>query len=365
MAKNIIIGQSGGPTAVINSSLAGVYKAARSLGADKVYGMKYGIEGLLKEELLELNVLLDDRMSIELLKRTPSSYLGSCRYKLPENLDASVYTLLFEKFEQLNIGAVFYIGGNDSMDTADKLSRWAAHNNKEISFIGVPKTIDNDIYGTDMTFGFYSAVNIASDAIDCIHTTASSHQRVFIVEVMGHKVGWLTLYAGIASGADVILIPEIPYDIEKVCEAINRRKERGSGFTILAVAEGAIAKEDAALPKKELKKRQEEIAKKYPSVSYKIAEEIEAKTGMEIRVTVPGHMQRGGSPCPYDRVLSTRLGSEAAQLILDKQYGYMVGMVNGKVKKIPLGECAGKLKTVDPNAQEVLQAKRMGISFGD
>ena len=116
---------------------------------------------------------------------------------------------------------------------------------------------------------------------------------------------------------------------------------------------------------KELKKRQEEIAKKYPSVSYKIAEEIEAKTGMEIRVTVPGHMQRGGSPCPYDRVLSTRLGSEAAQLILDKQYGYMVGMVNGKVKKIPLGECAGKLKTVDPNAQEVLQAKRMGISFGD
>ena len=179
------------------------------------------------------------------------------------------------------------------------------------------------------------------------------------------KVGWLTLYAGIASGADVILIPEIPYDIDKVCEAINRRKERGSGFTILAVAEGAIAKEDAALPKKELKKRQEEIAKKYPSVSYKIAEEIEAKTGMEIRVTVPGHMQRGGSPCPYDRVLSTRLGSEAAQLILDKQYGYMVGMVNGKVKKIPLGECAGKLKTVDPNAQEVLQAKRMGISFGD
>ena len=187
-----------------------------------------------------------------------------------------------------------------------------------------------------MTFGFYSAVNIASDAIDCIHTTASSHQRVFIVEVMGHKVGWLTLYAGIASGADVILIPEIPYDIEKVCEAINRRKERGSGFTILAVAEGAIAKEDAALPKKELKKRQEEIAKKYPSVSYKIAEEIEAKTGMEIRVTVPGHMQRGGSPCPYDRVLSTRLGSEAAQLILDKQYGYMVGMVNDR-----RSECTG------------------------
>ena len=239
-------------------------------------------------------------------------------------------------YHKLLLDCLVILGGNGTQKTANLLRE------EGLNIIHLPKTIDNDIYGTDMTFGFYSAVNIASDAIDCIHTTASSHQRVFIVEV-----------------------PEIPYDIEKVCEAINRRKERGSGFTILAVAEGAIAKEDAALPKKELKKRQEEIAKKYPSVSYKIAEEIEAKTGMEIRVTVPGHTQRGGSPCPYDRVLSTRLGSEAAQLILDKQYGYMVGMVNGKVKKIPLGECAGKLKTVDPNAQEVLQAKRMGIIFGD
>ena len=152
-----------------------------------------------------------------------------------------------------------------------------------------------------MTFGFYSAVNIATDAIDCIHTTASSHNRVFIVEVMGHKVGWLTLYAGIAGGADVILIPEIPYDINVVVDAINSRAARGSGFTILAVAEGAISKEIAALPKKEQKKKIEAIASKYPSISYKIAEDIEQQTGMELRVTVPGHTQRGGSPCPYDR----------------------------------------------------------------
>ena len=329
---------SGGDCQALNATMRGVVKGLANNVKDlEVYGFMNGYKGLIYSDYRMLSA-----KDFSGILTQGGTILGTSRqpFKLMRTPDV-------------------ILGGNGTQKTANLLRE------EGLNIIHLPKTIDNDIYGTDMTFGFYSAVNIASDAIDCIHTTASSHQRVFIVEVMGHKVGWLTLYAGIASGADVILIPEIPYDIEKVCEAINRRKERGSGFTILAVAEGAIAKEDAALPKKELKKRQEEIAKKYPSVSYKIAEEIEAKTGMEIRVTVPGHMQRGGSPCPYDRVLSTRLGSEAAQLILDKQYGYMVGMVNGKVKKIPLGECAGKLKTVDPNAQEVLQAKRMGISFGD
>ena len=158
MAKNIIIGQSGGPTAVINSSLAGVYKAARSLGADKVYGMKYGIEGLLKEELLELNVLLDDRMSIELLKRTPSSYLGSCRFKLPDpDTDATPFVKLFTLFDKYDICAVFYIGGNDSMDTIAKLSRYGQRVDSSVRFIGVPKTIDNDLFGTDHCPGFASA----------------------------------------------------------------------------------------------------------------------------------------------------------------------------------------------------------------
>ena len=146
-----------------------------------------------------------------------------------------------------------------------------------LNIIHLPKTIDNDIWGTDMTFGFQSAVNIATDAIDCIHTTAASHSRVFIVEVMGHKVGWLTLHAGIAGGADIILIPEIPYDIDKVVEAINRRNKAGKGFTILAVAEGAVSKEDAKLPKKELKKKLEEYKKQYPSVAYKLASELEKK----------------------------------------------------------------------------------------
>ena len=214
-----------------------------------------------------------------------------------------------------------------------------------------------------MTFGFQSAINIAAEAIDCIHTTAASHNRVFIVEVMGHKVGWLTLYAGIAAGADIILLPEIPYDIDKVTEAIQKRTNAGKGFTILAVAEGAISKEDAQLTKKEYKKKLEKSP--YPSVSYEVAERIREKTGTEVRVAVPGHTQRGGSPCPYDRVLCSRLGAAAAQAILEEDYGYMIAMINNKTTRVPLGDVAGKLKTVEPDSQIIKEAKTMGISFGD
>ena len=279
--------------------------------------------------------------------------------RVPDEKGLDKVEAMKQTYYKLRLDCLVILGGNGTQKTANLLREEGLH------VLHLPKTIDNDIYGTDMTFGFYSAVNIATEAIDCIHTTASSHNRGFIVEIMGHKVGWLTLYAGIAGGADIVLIPEIPYDIHKVIEAINIRASRGSGFTILAVAEGAVSKEIAALPKKEQKKKIEEIAKQYPSISYKIAEEIERQTGMEIRVTVPGHTQRGGSPCPYDRVLSTRIGSEAAQMIMDEQYGYMVGIIHGEIKKVPLEKCAGKLKTVKPDSQEVLAAKRMGISFGD
>ena len=159
-----------------------------------------------------------------------------------------------------------------------------------LNIVTLPKTIDNDIWGTDMTFGFHSAVEIATNAIDCIHTTAASHGRVFIVAVMGHKVGWLTLFAGMAGGADIILLPEIPYDVDKVIEAIDKRDKAGKRFTILAVAEGAISKEDAALSKKEYKAKQKKNA--YPSISYELADQIFQKTGKVIRITVPGHTQR-------------------------------------------------------------------------
>ena len=262
-----------------------------------------------------------------------------------------------QNYYKLRLDCLVILGGNGTQKTANLLRE------EGLNIIHLPKTIDNDIYGTDMTFGFYSAVNIATDAIDCIHTTAASHNRVFIVEVMGHKVGWLTLYSGIAGGADIILIPEIPYDIKKVIEAIDRRTKAGKGFTVIAVAEGAISKADAKLSKKDYKKKLE--AMKYPSVAYEIAEEIQAANGPEVRITVPGHTQRGGSPCPYDRVLSTRIGVTAAKMILDEEYGYMVGIVNGKMKKVPLAEVAGKLKTVSPKDQIIEEAKLMGISFGD
>ena len=244
--KNLIVGQSGGPTAVINSSLYGVVSEGmrHPEAIEHVYGMINGIEGFLNDQVMDM-APLEESKELELIRTTPGSYLGSCRYKLPEDLNDPVYPQLFARFEAYNIGYFFYIGGNDSMDTVSKLSRYAEKISSDIRVIGIPKTIDNDLWGTDMTFGFQSAVDIATQTIDCIHTTAASHNRVFIVELMGHKVGWLTLHAGIAGGADIVLIPEIPYDIDKVCEAIQKRNKAKKGFTILAVAEGAISKEDA------------------------------------------------------------------------------------------------------------------------
>ena len=358
--KRIGLLTSGGDCQALNATMRGVVKGlANNLEELEVYGFMNGYKGLIYGDYR----MLTSKDFSGILTRG-GTILGTSRqpFKLmrtPDEKGLDKVEAMKQNYHKLRLDCLVILGGNGTQKTANLLRE------EGLNIIHLPKTIDNDIWGTDMTFGFYSAVNIATEAIDCIHTTASSHNRVFIVEVMGHKVGWLTLYAGIASGADVILIPEIPYDIDKVVDAIEKRRKRGSGFTILAVAEGAISKEDAKLSKIELKKKQEEDAKKYPSVSYKIAKEIEARTGMEIRVTVPGHTQRGGSPCPYDRVLSTRLGSAAAKLIMNDEYGYMVGIVNGKTKKVPLEECAGKLKVVTPDAQEIKDAKRIGISFGD
>ena len=229
--------------------------------------------------------------------------------------------------------------------------------------ITLPKTIDNDLWGTEMTFGFHSAMEIATNVLDCIHTTATSHGRVFIVEVMGHKVGWLTLYAGIAGGADVILLPEIPYSVDKIAKVIERRGQAGKRFSILAVAEGALSKEEAKLSKKEFKAARAQMSD--PSVSYRLARELEERTGQEIRVTIPGHFQRGGSPCAYDKVLSTRFGAAAGRLIIEKKYGNMVGLQDGKVVPVPLSEVAGKLKSVPVDCEEIAAARALGISFGD
>ncbi len=349
---------SGGDCQALNATMRGVVKGlAANVDRLEVYGFMNGYKGLIYGDYR----LLTAQDFSGILTRG-GTIIGTSRqpFKLmrePDKNGLDKVEAMKQNYYKLRLDCLVILGGNGTQKTANLLRE------EGLNILHLPKTIDNDIWGTDMTFGFYSAINIATDAIDCIHTTAASHNRVFIVEIMGHKVGWLPLYAGIAGGADIILIPEIPYDINKVIEAIQARSRAGKGFTILAVAEGAISKEDAALPKKEFKKKMEE--RKHPSVSYELAESIQKLTGLEIRITVPGHTQRGGSPCPYDRILSTRLGSACAQLIMDGKFGYMVGIVNGKIKKIPLEESAGKLKTVPPDCQEIQEAKRIGISFGD
>lgn len=349
---------SGGDCQALNAAMRGVVKALSNNVKDlTIYGFMNGYQGLIygKYRLLTRN----DFSGILTIGGT---ILGSSRtpfkdIRKPDADGLDKVEAMKSNYKKLKLDCLVILGGNGTQKTANLLRE------EGLNVIHLPKTIDNDIYGTDITFGFYSAVEIASHAIDCIHTTAASHNRVFIVEVMGHKVGWLTLYAGVGSGADVILIPEIPYDIDSVVNGIKKRHEEGKNFTILAVAEGAISKETAKLPKKERKQKLSESI--YPSVSYKIAAEIEEKTGMEVRVTVPGHMQRGGNPCIYDRILCTRLGSEAAAAIMDKDFGNMIAMVNGETTRVPLENVAGKLKAVDPESDMIKDIKRMGISFGE
>lgn len=349
---------SGGDCQALNAAMRGVVKSLAVNVKDlEVYGFENGYKGLIYGHY---RLLTSADFSGILTKG--GTILGSSRQpfklmRVPDENGLDKVEAMKQTYYKLNLDCLVILGGNGTQKTANLLRE------EGLNVIHLPKTIDNDIYGTDVTFGFQSAINIATEAIDCIHTTAASHNRVFIVEIMGHKVGWLTLYAGIAGGADIILLPEIPYDINKVVEAIEKRSRAGKGFTILAVAEGAISKEDAALSKKDYKAKVEEH--KYPSVSYEIADRIQKACGVEVRVTVPGHTQRGGSPCPYDRVLCTRLGAAAAKAIMDKEYGCMIGMVNGKTKKVPLGEVAGKLKMVEPDSQMIKEAKRTGISFGD
>ena len=358
--KRIGMLTSGGDCQALNATMRGVVKGLYGLFKEvEIYGFLEGYKGLIYGNYQKLSAedfsgILTKGGTILGSSRTPFKELD---IPTPDGLDK--VKSMKETYKKLKLDCLVVLGGNGSQKTANRMSE------DGLNVVGLPKTIDNDVWGTDMTFGFQSAVDIATSAIDCIHTTACSHGRVFIVEVMGHKVAWITLHAGIASGADVILIPEIPYDIKKVCEALQNRTKAGKGFSILAVAEGAISKEVAALPKKERKQAIADAAAKYPSVAYEVADKIKQFSGMDIRVTVPGHTQRGGSPCPYDRVISSRFGAKAAELIKKEDFGKLVVMKNNKVTAIPLSESAGKLKYVSADDDIVKNAKLLGISFGD
>ncbi len=356
--KRIGMLTSGGDCQALNAAMRGVVKTlAHSREAVEIYGFLDGYKGLIYSNFQMLtgkdfSGILTKGGTILGTSRTPFKTIQE-----PDENGLNKVEAMKQNYYKLKLDCLVVLGGNGTHKTANLLRE------EGLNVITLPKTIDNDLWGTDMTFGFQSAVDIATNAIDCIHTTAASHGRVFIVEVMGHKVGWLTLNAGMAGGADIILLPEIPYDIDKVIEKIEQRDKNGSCFTIIAVAEGAISKKDAQLSKKEYKEKMKNYP--YPSVSYEVAAAIQEKTGREVRVTVPGHMQRGGSPCPYDRVFASRLGSEAGKLILDGQYGFMVGYKNREIVRVPLADVAGKLKYVDPESSIIEEAKLLGICFGD
>ena len=349
---------SGGDCQALNAAMRGVVKGLCSKRNDvEIYGFQDGYKGLIYSNFEMLTA--KDFSGILTMGGT---ILGTSRqpFKLmrvpgPDGIDK--VEAMKHTYHKLNLNCLVVLGGNGTHKTANLLRE------EGLNVITLPKTIDNDLWGTDMTFGFQSAVDIATQTIDCIHTTAASHNRIFIVEIMGHKVGWIPLYAGVAGGADFILIPEIPYDMDQVIKTIEHRMETGSRFTIVAVAEGAISKEDAALSKKEYKKKLAERTS--PSIVYDIAKEIEAKTGRETRVAIPGHTQRGGQPDAQDRIFATQCGVEAALGCLRGEFGYMIALRDGKMCHMPLEDVAGKLKYVDPQSDLVREAKALGISFGD
>ncbi len=353
---------SGGDCQALNATMRAIYKSACYNAKEPVefYGFLDGYKGLISGKYKML-----DQQDFNGILTVGGTILGTSRVpfksiRKPDENGNDKVEMMKKTYYDLGLDCLVVLGGNGSIKTANLLSE------EGLNVVAMPKTIDNDLWGTDMTFGFQSAVDIATRAIDEIHTTASSHGRVFIVEIMGHKTGWLPLNAGMAGGADIILLPEIPYDMDRICEVIEKKKTtniNGGRFMILAVAEGAISKEDKLLPKKEYKKQLQNYI--YPSVSYKIAAEIEERTGREVRVTVPGHTQRGGMPDAYDRVFSTRLGSEGGRMIVNGEYGYMVAYRNREIVKVPLKEVAGPLKLVDPSSSIIKEARMIGISFGD
>ncbi len=329
---------SGGDCPGINATIRGVGKTAIMHYGMEVVGIHSGFSGLLKKDVEEFT-----ERSLSGILNLGGTILGTSREKsfrkLIKQEEAGHADLIRQNYADLGLDCIVCIGGNGTQKTANLLSEIG------LNIIGVPKTIDNDIWGTDITFGFQTAVDIATESIDRLHSTASSHKRVMVVEVMGHHAGWIALYAGMAGGADVILLPELGFDIERVNDAILDRSRRGKPYSIVVVAEG-------------LQTPSGKRATDY------IARAIEESTGIETRETVLGYTQRGGSPSPFDRNLATRLGGHATELIASGQFGRMVCMKGDKVDSIPLSEVAGKLKLVTPNHDLIIQGQRMGIMFG-
>ena len=330
---------AGGDCPGLNAAIRGVGKTLLLKYNAKVYGISSGFLGLIENDIVELSE--SDLSGILTLGGT---ILGTSREKpfkkskhFLQEIDKPA--LIKENYDKLGLDCIVCIGGNGTQKTASKLSKYG------INVVGMPKTIDNDVYGTEQTFGFHSAVEIATEAIDRLHTTANAHKRVMVIELMGHNAGWLTLYAGVAGGGDVILIPEIPYDLEAIADYLKDRDAKKKSSSIIVVAEGIKSKKGV-------------------SAGHYIATELSKFVEEQMRETVLGYIQRGGTPSPFDRILATRFGSYAAHLIAKGEFGQMVAMQNGHVTHIPLEETEGKLSLVPQDHPLVKRAMDIGTCFG-
>jgi 6-phosphofructokinase 1 len=352
---NIGLLTSGGDCAGLNAVMYGFAKAMA--GADpkvEIYGFTGGYAGLVNKEYKKMKPeeffgVLNVGGTLLRTSRQPYKKL-----LLPE--ESYKVALMKENYKKLGLDALIILGGRGTHRIAALLS------SEGLKVIGIPKTIDNDIFGTEITFGFHSAVYVATDCVDRIHTTAASHGRTMLVEIMGNRVGWLTLYAGIAGNADIVLIPEIPYQIESVIKAAEAAIGK-KGYCIIAAAEGAMDREEAAMSKKERFSKRE--ASGEATATNRIAKAIAESISAETRVVVPGHIQRGGSPTPYDRVICTQMGTYAAKLVSERVFGVTVARCGGKITHNNLSDIAGKTKFVPLDHELVQTARSIGISFGD
>lgn len=340
MNKRIGILTGGGDCPGLNAVIRAVVWRA-SHYSDQVIGIKNGWAGLLNCESTPL-----DRKAVGGILYRGGTILGTSRTNPFK--DNSTANLIVKNVKKMGLDAIVAVGGEDTLGAAYKLSQ------KGVPVVGVPKTIDNDLPGTDFTFGFDTAVSIATEAVDRIHTTAESHNRVLVVEVMGRHAGWIATFAGLAGGADIILVPEYPFTIEDVCESIRRRHDAGRFFSIVVVAEGAQLVTKKGKEVILSSKGKDEFGHvRLGGIGAVLAEMIEDKTGYETRVTVLGHIQRGGTPTAHDRVLATRYGVEAMDCIHENNFGVMVALDGTKIIRIPLKSIAKKTKTIDKDLYEL------------
>jgi len=365
MTKHIGILTAGGDSPGLNAAIRGVGKAALDLRMH-IVGFRDGFRGLMENRTAPL-----DGGQLSSILTLGGTILGTSRdkpHKMPVAGKVRDMTdVIVANYKANHLDCLVCLGGGGTAKNALRLKQAG------LNVITLPKTIDNDVAMTDTTFGFDTALGIATEAVDRLHSTAHSHHRIIVVEIMGHRAGWLALGAGMAGGADVILLPEIPYDVNSVADAIRHRKKNGKPFSIVAVAEGAIGIEEhqaslaaqAALKGRKGKEAAEASEIVYADRTIKLAEQLQALTGLEARVTILGHLQRGGTPSAADRILSTRLGTAAAELVHESHYGVMVAARGEYTEPVALEDVAGHVKIVPVDHPWVRSARRVGTNFGD